>query len=115
MRSSITKADLYVIMNSNQDKTPDKPTLRDLLKNAEIKQEQLAQATGLSTSAISDWVTGRKMMRFDSAVKTAQFLGVSLKQLASAVGLDTDHIPDDCTIIQTKIPHPLPGEGTEVN
>jgi transcriptional regulator with XRE-family HTH domain len=69
--------------------------LKDLLATASITQRELARRMDVSYSLVGFYIAGKKTPGFDKAVAMARELGVSLKTLASSIGLDTTGIPDD--------------------
>ncbi len=50
---------------------------------------------GVGIRIISEWESGRKIPRFDNAVKLARELGVSLKVLAQVMQINVDGVADD--------------------
>ena len=70
-------------------------TLKHLRQALSISQEKLGRRLGVSFRTVSDWETRKGMPRFDNAVALAKELGVSLKTLAEAMGIDISDLPDD--------------------
>jgi transcriptional regulator with XRE-family HTH domain len=56
--------------------------LKTLRKQAGMTQAQLAEASGLNRVTIARYELGTIVPNFDSAVKLAKALGVTLEQLA---------------------------------
>jgi transcriptional regulator with XRE-family HTH domain len=73
-----------------------KKTLKDLIKEAGMTYDTFALKVGTDKSQVSNWNSRKKVPRLDNAVKMAQALGVSLRELAESLGLDVKGIPDDC-------------------
>ena len=78
--------------NSNSEEI----TLKTLRQSLDISQEQLARRVNVSFRSISDWETKKSIPRIDNAALLARELGVSLKTLYRAFGIDITGIPDDC-------------------
>jgi transcriptional regulator with XRE-family HTH domain len=73
-----------------------KKTLKDLIKEAGMTYDGLASRLGVDKSQISYWNSRKKVPRLDNAARIAQALGVSLRSLTEALGIDVEGIPDDC-------------------
>ncbi len=83
-------------MNSEpSDTNPEEITLKKLRESLDVSQGELGSRLNLSYRAIAEWESGRKIPRFDNALALARELGVSLKVLARAMGLDPEGVPDD--------------------
>jgi transcriptional regulator with XRE-family HTH domain len=72
-----------------------KKTLKDLIKEAGLTSDALASRLGVHKSQISYWNSKKKVPRLDNAVRIARALGVSLRSLTEALGIDVEGIPDD--------------------
>lgn len=70
-------------------------TLKNLIEAAGITQRQLSKDTGIAEVTINSWVAGRKVPRLDNAILIASKLGISLKTLSKAMGIDISKVPDD--------------------
>lgn len=70
-------------------------TLKMLREGVNLTQPELSRRMNVGIRIIGDWESGRKIPRFDNAVALARELGVSLKVLARAMGLDVEGVPDD--------------------
>jgi transcriptional regulator with XRE-family HTH domain len=70
-------------------------TLKDLIKEAGLTAEELGSRLGANGAQVSNWNTGKKRPRLDTAVRIARELGVSLHSLAEALGLDVTGVPMD--------------------
>lgn len=57
--------------------------------------DTLATKLGVDKSQISYWNTGKKTPRLDNAARLAKELGVSLRCLSQALGVDVAGIPND--------------------
>ena len=55
--------------------------IRDLLATERISQYALAKRTGISQSAISNWLNGKKEPSIDSLWRLADFFSVSVDYL----------------------------------
>lgn len=71
-------------------------SLKDLIKDAGMTYDHLAERLGVDKSQISYWNSRKKVPRLDNAVRIARELGVSLLCLTQALGIDVDGIPPDC-------------------
>jgi transcriptional regulator with XRE-family HTH domain len=67
---------------------PDVLTLKDLRKQAELSQQDLANRLNLSLSAIRNWERGDSLPHLDNAVELAKVLNVDLYTICEAFGLD---------------------------
>jgi transcriptional regulator with XRE-family HTH domain len=70
-------------------------TLKHLIKDAGMNYDTLATKLGVDKSQISYWNTGKKTPRLDNAARLAKELGVSLRCLSQALGVDVAGIPND--------------------
>ncbi len=61
------------------------PILFELMKNNNIKQQQLSEAVGVSQGNVSDWKSGRSSPSIEVLPKIAEFFNVSTDYL---LGLD---------------------------
>lgn len=66
--------------------------LREL---AEKTQGEVAVDVGVSSRNVRDWENKGAIPSLDKAALLARSLGVSLKVLCRAMGIDVDGIPDD--------------------
>jgi transcriptional regulator with XRE-family HTH domain len=82
-------------MNSESKVESSTPTLKNLIEAAGITQRQLSKDTGIAEVTINTWVAGRKVPRLDNAILLASKLGISLKTLSKAMGIDVSKVPDD--------------------
>jgi len=71
------------------------PTLKDLIESAGTTQRDLSRKLQAAEVTVNSWASGKKMPRFDNAIALAKELGVSLKTLAKAMGLDVTGVPPD--------------------
>ena len=71
-------------------------TVRSLIENRGKTQRQVAQSLGVTELSVNNWATCRKVPRADHFLKLCRELNVSPKQLAMAMKLNIDEIPDDC-------------------
>lgn len=71
-----------------------KTRLKELIQRAELTQRELSDLTGVTEKAINDMVRGISYPRFDRAAAIARALKVSLIELADALGIETEGIPD---------------------
>ena len=58
-------------------------TFKNLLKNHNLTQTELAKQLGLSQSTISLWVLGKCYPRFDKMQKLAKVLNVDLQTIVN--------------------------------
>jgi transcriptional regulator with XRE-family HTH domain len=77
------------------EKNSNEITVQTLRESMGLTQEALARKLNCSTRIIGDYDNRRRLPRIDSAASLAKELGVSLKTLFEAFGLDTAGIPDD--------------------
>lgn len=75
--------------------TENEVTLKSLLEERGMTQEELARRVNLSWRTVSQWCTGKSVPRLDNAALLASELGVSLKTLCLAMKIDVSNIPDD--------------------
>jgi transcriptional regulator with XRE-family HTH domain len=75
----------------------ERKTLKDLIKEANLTYQQLGDRLGVSRSMISQWNNQTADPRISTVIKLAKELNVSFKVLASAMGKDTNGMPDDCS------------------
>jgi transcriptional regulator with XRE-family HTH domain len=80
-------------MNSNELQNNDKP-LKTLIEHAGYTQKQFAQQTGLAYSTVKFYVARKKMPALDNAAIMCRTLGISLKDLCIAFGIDVSGIPE---------------------
>lgn len=59
-------------------------TFKELLEKKSVTQEELAQAVGVTQSAISYWSNGVTYPRTRDLIKIAKVLGVSVKTLVES-------------------------------
>jgi transcriptional regulator with XRE-family HTH domain len=78
-----------------ESKVDEPPTLKNLIEAAGITQRQLSKDTGIAEVTINTWVARKAMPRLDNAVLLASKLGISLKTLSKAIGIDVSKVPDD--------------------
>ena len=71
-----------------------KTRLKELIQQADLTQRELSDLTGVTEKAINDMVRGISYPRFDRAAAIARALKVSLIELADALGIETEGIPD---------------------
>ena len=55
--------------------------LKMLMKEQDLKQQALAEEIGISQSAISSWLSGKKEPSIESLWKLADFFDVSIDEL----------------------------------
>lgn len=55
--------------------------LKELMKNYNVNQSQLAEAIGVSQSSISGWVTGKKEPSIESLWKLANYFDETVDYL----------------------------------
>ncbi|MCC3410128.1 MAG: helix-turn-helix transcriptional regulator [Microcoleus sp. PH2017_10_PVI_O_A] len=90
-------------MNTESKVETSTPTLKNLIEAAGITQRQLSKDTGIAEVTINTWVAGRKIPRLDNAILLASKLGISLKTLSKAMGIDVSKVPDDSiSVAQSK-------------
>jgi len=70
-------------------------TLETLRKEKGLSQEALARQVNMSVMSLQRLEKTSRLPRFDNAVSLARALGVSLKVLALAFGIDVAGVPDD--------------------
>jgi transcriptional regulator with XRE-family HTH domain len=80
---------------TNNSESNAEPNLQTLRQSAGYTQERLSRETGLSKSTIGFYESGVKLPRIDNFVQIARCLGVSLKTLAKAMGINVENISDD--------------------
>ena len=71
------------------------PTLKELRERAGLSQEALARLINVSFRTVQTWEKGSSKPGLDKAVALGKALGVSLKGVANAMGLDTLGLLDD--------------------
>lgn len=79
----------------SEERSENQLTLKALRESVNLTQPELSRRINVGIRIISDWESGRKIPRFDNAVALARELGISLKVLAKAMGLDASKVPDD--------------------
>ncbi|WP_396136645.1 helix-turn-helix domain-containing protein [Chamaesiphon sp. VAR_48_metabat_403] len=70
-------------------------TLKELLRERNISQQELADRMGVKQPMISQWCRTNSDPRASTLIRLARELDVSLKVLMSYLGEDTTGIPDD--------------------
>ena len=55
--------------------------LKMLMKGQDLKQQELAEEIGISQSAISSWLSGKKEPSIESLWKLADYFDVSIDEL----------------------------------
>ena len=50
-----------------------------------VRQADVADATGISAVSVCAWESGKQVMTLDNAVKIADYYGISLDELAGRV------------------------------
>ena len=78
-----------------EERSENQQTLKSLRESANLTQPELSRRINVGIRIISDWESGKKVPRFDNAIALAGELGISLKVLAKAMGLDVSKVPDD--------------------
>lgn len=63
-----------------------------LLKSRNVTAYQVAKATGISQSTLSDWKKGRSVPKMDKIQKIAEYFGVSVEYLMG-VEMEKDPTP----------------------
>ncbi len=66
-----------------------------LREKAGLTQSALARKTSVSDRNVRDWENNGAIPSLDKAVLIAQSLGVSMKELCRAMGIDVNGVPDD--------------------
>jgi len=107
---SVTKQNLSTLkceyfnvnMESNHSERQEPETLKALRQTLDLTQEELSRRLNLSFRTVGDWETGKKVPRFDNAITLSKELGVSLKTLAAAMGINADGVPSDYRLIDLK-------------
>jgi transcriptional regulator with XRE-family HTH domain len=89
-------------MESNHSERQEPETLKALRQTLDLTQEELSRRLNLSFRTVGDWETGKKVPRFDNAITLSKELGVSLKTLAAAMGINADGVPSDYRLIDLK-------------
>ena len=56
--------------------------LKELRKEFNLSQDELAKAVGLTHTAIGLWEQGKRVPNFDAVILIAKYFGVSLDYLA---------------------------------
>lgn len=51
---------------------------RKLMQEKQVRAADVARATGIPTSTLSDWKNGRSKPKLDKLVKLANYFGVSI-------------------------------------
>jgi transcriptional regulator with XRE-family HTH domain len=69
--------------------------LKELLKERNISQQELASRMGVKQPMISQWCRPKSDPRASTLIRLARELDVSLKVLMNYLGEDTEGIPDD--------------------
>lgn len=77
-------------------------TLKTLRLDLEITQEELSRRLDLSFRTVGDWETGKKLPRFDNATALSRQLGVSLRTLAKAMGINVTGVLSDYSLLELK-------------
>ena len=62
--------------------------IRDLREDMDIKQAELAEATGINQQTISNYETGKTIPDAYALVQLADFFGVSIDYLVGRVDID---------------------------
>ena len=67
--------------------------IRDLREDRDIKQSELAEATGINQQTISNYETGKTIPDAYALVRLADFFGVSIDYLLGRIDIDfyTEH------------------------
>ena len=65
-------------------------TVKEILLQSKISQQELCDATGISKSAMSKYLTGDKLPRTEIVVKIAKALNISLYTLLGEDGKEVD-------------------------
>lgn len=84
-----------MIKENHQENQEEKSPLRLLREQAQLTQFQLRQRIGVSERRLSDWENKKAFPNLENTVALAKTLGVSLKQLCIALGIDVTGVPDD--------------------
>ena len=82
-------------MKKPDEEEQDVPTLKTLRESANLTQPELSRRMGVGIRIIGDWERRESLPRFDRAISLAKVLGISLKTLGRALGLDVEGIPND--------------------
>jgi transcriptional regulator with XRE-family HTH domain len=69
--------------------------LKQVLKDKGFTETELIEREVLSKSLLSRWQSGVSVPKLDTAIRFCSEVGLSLKGLANAIGLDTSGVPDD--------------------
>lgn len=77
-----------------QDEVKEKRTLKQIREAAGLSQQELSQQIKCGLRVVTNWENGRQMPKFDNAVAIARALNCSLIELAEAMGMDVNGIPD---------------------
>lgn len=62
--------------------------LKKLRQRAQMSQDELAKAAGIPVNTLRCWEQAVSTPRFDTAVRVARALGVSLDELAKGVSIE---------------------------
>lgn len=84
-----------MVQNCNDREPETDLTLKSLMESAELTEPELSRRIHVGGRIINDWKNRRKIPRLDNAAAMARELGVSLKTVCRALGIDISGVPDD--------------------
>ncbi len=84
-------------------------TLKELIKRQGLTQREVHRKTGIPEITVNLWSQGKTIPNLDNAVKLAIALGVDLKTLSYAMGVDVNGLPED-----RNVSIPIDNQNTEV-
>lgn len=85
-------------MNETEARNRFAANLKYYLKASGMDQKQFAERIGRTTSAVSDWATGKKLPRIDTCYEITKILNVSFPELVNGPGFEEEHSPKETTV-----------------
>ncbi len=83
-------------------------SLKQVLKEKGYTETELVKKGVLSIKLLARWQSGVSVPKMDTAIRFCSEVGISLKGLADAIGLDTTGVPDDIPeSLEALTPHQL--------
>ncbi len=74
--------------------------IKDLREDRDLRQYDLAQATGIDQRTISNYETGKTKPDSDALIKLADFFDVSIDYLVGRISFNTPSDPNRAKLIQ---------------
>ena len=74
--------------------------IKDLREDRDLKQSDLAKATGIDQRTISNYETGKTKPDSDALIKLADFFNVSIDYLVGRISFNAPSDPDRIKLIQ---------------